>query len=151
MERTDKELKASKSLEANRRYRQNMRDKISLVQKDDTRLDELLNRIKLIQKRLDGIMSDSDSDSSDSSDTESEPDQIEPVKKKSVKKKSETEVVLKDEPKKAEVKTEPPEQIKPDVERKYMHHYPARTIRRRNIGAYMVCVANLHSCLVQLV
>ncbi len=136
MERTDKELKASKSLEANRRYRQNMRDKISLVQKDDTRLDELLNRIKLIQKRLDGIMSDSDSDSSDSSDTESEPDQIEPVKKKSVKKKSETEVVLKDEPKKAEVKTEPKKAVRvvkpvePDMSEDlqrtpYMHQYSA--------------------------
>ena len=121
MERqSDKELKAAKSLEANRKYRQNMRAKISLVQKDDTRLDELLDRIKLIQKRLGDIMSDSDSNS----DTESEPDQIEPVKKKVVKK-SETEVVMKAEPKKLVVKPEPPEQIKPDVERKYMHHYPA--------------------------
>ena len=122
MERqSDKELKAAKSLEANRKYRQNMRDKISLVQKDDTRLDELLDRIKLIQKRLGDIMSDSDSNS----DTESEPDQIEPVKKKVVNKKVETEVVMKAEPKKLVVKPEPPEQIKPDVERKYMHHYPA--------------------------
>ena len=122
MERqSDKELKAAKSLEANRKYRQNMRAKISLVQKDDTRLDELLDRIKLIQKRLGDIMSDSDSNS----DTESEPDQIEPVKKKVVNKKVETEVVMKTEPKKLVVKPEPPEQIKPDVERKYMHHYPA--------------------------
>ena len=122
MERqSDKELKAAKSLEANRKYRQNMRDKISLVHKDDTRLDELLNRIKLIQKRLGDIMSDSDSNS----DTESEPDQIEPVKKKVVNKKVETEVVMKAEPKKLVVKPEPPEQIKPDVERKYMHQYPA--------------------------
>ena len=122
MERqSDKELKAAKSLEANRKYRQNMRAKISLVQKDDTRLDELLDRIKLIQKRLGDIMSDSDSNS----DTESEPDQIEPVKKKVVNKKVETEVVMKAEPKKLVVKPEPPEQIKPDVERKYMHHYPA--------------------------
>jgi len=122
MERqSDKELKAAKSLEANRKYRQNMRAKISLVQKDDTRLDELLDRIKLIQKRLGDIMSDSDSNS----DTESEPDQIEPVKKKVVNKKVETEVVMKAEPKKLVVKPEPPEQIKPDVERKYMHQYPA--------------------------
>ncbi len=122
MERqSDKELKAAKSLEANRKYRQNMRAKISLVQKDDTRLDELLDRIKVIQKRLGDIMSDSDSNS----DTESEPDQIEPVKKKVVNKKVETEVVMKAEPKKLVVKPEPPEQIKPDVERKYMHHYPA--------------------------
>ena len=132
MERTDKELKAAKSLEANRKYRQNMRAKISLVQKDDTRLDELLDRIKLIQKRLGDIMSDSDSNS----DTESEPDQIEPVKKKSVKKKSETEVVLKDEPKKAEVKTEPKKAVRvvkpvePDMSEDlqrtpYMHQYSA--------------------------
>ena len=123
MERqSDKELKAAKSLEANRKYRQNMRAKISLVQKDDTRLDELLDRIKLIQKRLGDIMSDSDSNS----DTESEPDQaIEPVKKKVVNKKVETEVVMKAEPKKLVVKPEPPEQIKPDVERKYMHQYSA--------------------------
>jgi Mn-containing catalase len=123
MERqSDKELKAAKSLEANRKYRQNMRDKISLVHKDDTRLDELLNRIKLIQKRLDGIMSDSDSNS----DTESEPDQIEPVvKKPEIKKAEPKKEVKKSEIKKAEPKKEePPEQIKPDVERKYMHNYP---------------------------
>ena len=131
MERqTDKQLKASKSLEANRRYRQNMRDKLSAV-KSDTRLDEILDRLTLIQKRLDGIMSDSDSDS----DTESEPDQIEPVKKKSVKK-SETEVVLKAEPKKSEVKTEPKKAVRvvkpvePDMSEElqrtpYMHQYSA--------------------------
>jgi hypothetical protein len=123
MERqSDKELKAAKSLEANRKYRQNMRDKISLVHKDDTRLDELLNRIKLIQKRLDGIMSDSDSDS----DTESEPDQIEPVKKKSVKK-SEPEVVMKDEPKKVDRVVKPVEpDMSENLQRKpYMHQYSA--------------------------
>jgi hypothetical protein len=121
MERmSDKQLKASKSLEANRKYRQKMRDKISLVQKDDTRLDELLDRIKLIQERLDGIMSNSDSDS----DTESEPDQIEPVKKKSETEVKKPEIkVKKPEIKKAEKKPDP-EQIKP-VESKYMHQYPA--------------------------
>ena len=132
MERpSDKEMKASKSLEANRKYRQNMRDKISLVQKDDTRLDELLDRIKLIQKRLDGIMSDSDSDSSDSSDTESEPDQIEPVvkkkdvKKPEIKKAEPKKEVKKSEIKKAEPKKEEPPDVEPARERKYMHNYPA--------------------------
>ena len=116
MERqTDKQLKASKSLEANRRYRQNMRDKLSAV-KSDTRLDEILDRLTLIQKRLD--MSDSDSDS----DTESEPDQIEPVKKKSVKK-AEPEVVMKAEPKKA-IEPKAEEKTVQPVDRKYMHQYP---------------------------
>jgi len=127
MERqSDKELKASKSLEANRKYRQNMRDKISLVQKDDTRLDELLDRIKLIQKRL-GDMSDSDSNS----DTESEPDQIEPaplgrvVKKPEIKKAEPKKEVKKSEIKKAEPKKEEPPDVEPARERKYMHNYPA--------------------------
>jgi outer membrane biosynthesis protein TonB len=129
MERmSDKQLKASKSLEANRKYRQNMRDKISLVQKDDTRLDELLDRIKLIQKRLDGIMSDSDSNS----DTESEPDQIEPVKKLVNKKvgepkKMEVKAEPKKEVKKSEMKAEPKAEEKTvqPAESKYIHQYSA--------------------------
>ena len=76
-----KAAKALKSLQANRKYRQNIRDKLSAVQ-TDTRLDDILEILRLIQKRLDDMESDSDSDT-DSSD--SEPSVVKPVKPVEVK------------------------------------------------------------------
>ena len=61
MESEMKAAKALKSLQANRKYRQNIRDKLSAVQ-TDTRLDDVLDILRLIQKRLDDSDADSDTD-----------------------------------------------------------------------------------------
>ena len=90
-----KAAKALKSLQANRKYRQNIKDKLNAVQ-TDTRLDDILDILRLIQKRLDDMDSDSDSDT-DSSDSEP-----------SVMKRDMKQVV----------------EVKP-VERKYLHQYPS--------------------------
>ena len=69
-----KAAKALKSLQANRKYRQNIKDKLNAVQ-TDTRLDDILDILRLIQKRLD----DSDADS------DTEPSVVKPVKPVEVK------------------------------------------------------------------
>ena len=99
MESEVKAAKALKSLQANRKYRQNIKDKLNAVQ-TDTRLDDILDILRLIQKRLDDMdSSNSDEDSSnsdaDNSDTDSEPSVMKQVKQVEVK----------------------------PVERKYLHQY----------------------------
>ena len=92
MESEVKAAKALKSLQANRKYRQNIKDKLNAVQ-TDTRLDDILDILRLIQKRLDDMdISNSDEDSSD---TDSEPSVMKQVKQVEVK----------------------------PVERKYLHQY----------------------------
>jgi len=80
MESEMKAAKALKSLQANRKYRQNIKDKLNAVQ-TDTRLDDVLDILRLIQKRLD----DSDSDSSDSEPSVMK--QVKPVEVKPVERK----------------------------------------------------------------
>jgi len=92
MESEVKAAKALKSLQANRKYRQNIKDKLNAVQ-TDTRLDDILDILRLIQKRLDDMdISNSDADNSD---TDSEPSVMKQVKQVEVK----------------------------PVERKYLHQY----------------------------
>jgi len=92
MESEVKAAKALKSLQANRKYRQNIKDKLNAVQ-TDTRLDDILDILRLIQKRLDDMdISNSDEDNSD---TDSEPSVMKQVKQVEVK----------------------------PVERKYLHQY----------------------------
>jgi len=105
----EKSLRALKSLQANRKYRQNMRDKLSAVQ-TDTRLDDILDILKLIQKRMD--MSDSES-----SDTDSDRDQVDRVVKKKIKK---PEIKKAEEKVKTVVK---PEDLGLQKKPTYMHQY----------------------------
>jgi hypothetical protein len=127
MERqSDKEAKALKSLLANRKYRQNMRDKLTAVQ-TDTRLDDILGILKLIQKRMDVSDSeDSDEDTDDEPvkrvkkkmtklESDSEEEEVKRVKTKKTKKKKKLESDSEEEEVKMKKKVEP-NKVKTEVE-----------------------------------
>ena len=67
-----KSEKALRALSANRKYRQNIKDKLASNTAKDARMEEMLDILREIKKRMDDATEDTESDSeSDSSEDES--------------------------------------------------------------------------------
>jgi len=157
-----KSEKARKSLIANRKYRQNIKNKLDSVNTaKDERMEEMLDILRDIKKRMDDSTEDTESESE--SDTDSEEEQV--VKKKKNKmtklesdseeeeqvvKKKKTKVVdkpkkkttvVEDKPKPKVVKSVKPDVLEPDVsddlqlQRKFplLFNYPSFVWGRRFI------------------
>ena len=147
-----KSEKALRALSANRKYRQNIKDKLASNTAKDARMEEMLDILREIKKRMGDAIEDTESESD--SDTDSEEEQVVKKKKKKmelesdseeeqvVKKKKtkvvdiprkKTKVVEEDKPKKKAVRRVKPESVlEPDIsddlqlQRKFpaLYNYP---------------------------
>ena len=127
-----KSEKALRALSANRKYRQNIKNKLASNTAKDERMDEILDILREIKKRMDAT---EDTDTESESDTDSEEEQV--VKKKKTKvvdiPRKKTKVVEEDKPKKKAVRRVKPESVlEPDIsddlqlQRKFpaLYNYP---------------------------
>ena len=148
-----KSEKALRALSANRKYRQNIKDKLASVNTaKDSRMEEMLDILREIKKRMGDAIEDTESENE--SDTDSEEEQVVKKKKKKkmemdtdseeeqVVKKKKTKVaniprkktkVVEEKPKKKVVKSVKPDILEPDIsndlqlQRKFpaLYNYPA--------------------------
>jgi len=147
-----KSEKALRALSANRKYRQNIKNKLASNTAKDERMDEILDILREIKKRMDAT---EDTDTESESDTDSEEEQVVKKKKKKMemesdseeeeqvvkkkktkvvdKPKKKTKAVEEDKPKKKAVRRVKPESVlEPDIsddlqlQRKFpaLYNYP---------------------------
>ena len=83
-----KSEKALRALSANRKYRQNIKNKLASNTAKDERMDEILDILREIKKRMDAT---EDTDTESESDTDSEEEQVVKKKKKKMEMESDSE------------------------------------------------------------